>query len=252
MRGSWPTWPAGAGLVIRNIGLNTELTERAEQLRVSRRRLVEAHDAERHRLERDLHDGAQQQVVALKVKLGIARTLAGREGADRVSLIIDSLAEDTQIAVDEMREVAHGIYPPLLESDGLTAALAALARSAPIPVTVDSASPGRYNRSLEETVYFCVHEAVGKAVDAGAERISIDIAEGTGTLEFRIGSDVPMAELDMVVDRLDALGGAATIAPNGEGSLLNASLPIGAERAETGVVLGKAGSALEPTGGASR
>ena len=102
---------AGAGLLLRNISLNAELTERANQLRASRRRLVEAHDAERHRLERNLHDGAQQQVVALKVKLGIARTLAGREGAERVAQIVESLAEDTQIAVEEMRAVAPRYLP---------------------------------------------------------------------------------------------------------------------------------------------
>ena len=128
---------AGSGLLLRNIGLNAALAERADQLRVSRRRLVAAHDAERHRLERDLHDGAQQQVVALKVKLGIARTLAEREGVDDLAALASSLSGQVQQTVDAMREVAHGIYPPLLEAEGLESALRAVAR-------VSAQDPGRH------------------------------------------------------------------------------------------------------------
>ena len=99
---------AGAGLLLRNIGLNRELEMRADEVRASRRRLISAQDAERHRLERDLHDGAQQQVVALKVKLGIAKTIAGREGADEIVGRVAALADETQQAVDALRAVAHG------------------------------------------------------------------------------------------------------------------------------------------------
>ena len=81
-------------------------------------RLVAAHDAERHRLERDLHDGAQQQVVALKVKLGLAKAVADREGAEGVATMVAGLSDDAQEVVDAMRTVARGIYPPLLHSEG--------------------------------------------------------------------------------------------------------------------------------------
>ena len=157
---------AGAGVLLRNMGLNAELAERAEQLRVSRRRLVAAHDGERRRLERDLHDGAQQQVVALKVKLGIARTLAERERAESVAGLVASLSDTTQEAVDGMRAVAHGIYPPLLESEGLEAALGGMRRTVPIPVEITAEGIQRYERSIEESSYFCVVEVVAKAVDA--------------------------------------------------------------------------------------
>ena len=160
----------GAGVLLHNISLNAELAERAEQLRESRRRLVAAHDAERHRLERDLHDGAQQQVVALKVKLGIARTLAEREGAVDVASIVSALADTTQEAVDGMRAVAHGIYPPLLEAEGLAAAINAARRTIPIPIQVAITPVPRYERSVEESVYFAVLETITDAADAGAER----------------------------------------------------------------------------------
>lgn len=129
---------AGAALVLRNLRLNRDLEARAAEVRDSRRRLIAAQDAERHRLERDLHDGAQQQVVALKVKLGIAKTIAEREGAHEIALRVAALAEDTQKAVDALRAVAHGIYPPLLESDGLQAALRAVERTAAIPLIIDT------------------------------------------------------------------------------------------------------------------
>ncbi len=217
---------AGAGLLLRNISLNAELAERADQLRVSRRRLVEAHDAERHRLERNLHDGAQQQVVALKVKLGIARTLAGREGAERVAEIVESLAEETQIAVDEMRAVAHGIYPPLLESEGLAAAVVALGRSRTVQVVIDTGEVGRYDRSLEETVYFCVLETVNRATAAGATRISVGLADASAAVEFTVSCDVPMGDLDMIVDRVDAFGGTVALNSSDADAVLTVRLPV--------------------------
>ncbi len=217
---------AGASLLLRNIVLNAELAARADQLRASRRRLVTAHDTERHRLERDLHDGAQQQVVALKVKLGIARTLAGREGVDRVVEIVESLAADTQVAVDEMRAVAHGIYPPLLESEGLAAALAALSRSAAVPLSVDAAGVGRHDRGLEEAIYFCVLEAVARAVDAGAKHTSVLLADTDDGVGFAVRSDSPIGEMDMVVDRVDAMGGTVEVTVEGGSTVVAGQLPI--------------------------
>ena len=160
---------AGAGLLLRNISLNHDLVERAREVRASRQRLIAAQDAERHRLERDLHDGAQQQVVALKVKLGIAKTIANREGADEVTSHITALADETQQAVDALRAVAHGIYPPLLESEGLETALRAVERSSAIPLAIDASGLVRYARPVEETMYFCVLEILEKARRSGAK-----------------------------------------------------------------------------------
>jgi signal transduction histidine kinase len=202
---------AGAGVLVRNIGLNAELEERAEQLRVSRRRLVAAQDAERHRLERDLHDGAQQQVVALKVKLGIARTLAEREGADQVAGLVASLSETTQEAVDGMRAVAHGIYPPLLESDGLEAALGAARRTVPIPVEIGTAALGRFGRPMEETVYFAAVGSLAQAVNGGATSATISLSCGEGMVEFVVLHDGQPGDLSAVRDRVEAFGGELNV-----------------------------------------
>lgn len=216
---------AGAGVLLRNIGLNAELADRADQLRISRRRLVAAQDAERHRLERDLHDGAQQQVVALKVKLGIARTLAEREGADNVAAIVTTLAETTQEAVDGMRAVAHGIYPPLLEAEGLEVALVAARRTIPIPVEIICTGLERYARPVEESVYFCVMGAVTQSVDVGATRIDIHVSGDEDAIEFSIRCDAAIGGLVSVNDRVDALGGGLAVAAQADASVVTGHLP---------------------------
>jgi signal transduction histidine kinase len=199
---------AGAGLLLRNIRLNAELADRAEELRVSRRRLVAAQDAERRRLERNLHDGAQQQVVALKVKLGLARTLAEREGVDEVAMAVGGLAEDTQRAVDGMRMVARGIYPPLLEAEGLRPALLAIARDAGIRVTVVADDIGRYAAEVEATVYFSVLEAITQPTTPNAAA-RVTVRDDEGSLVFTIeGVDLTRYPgSTTVVDRVEALGG---------------------------------------------
>jgi signal transduction histidine kinase len=204
---------AGAGLLLRNISLNRELVQRAAEVRQSRRRLIAAQDAERHRLERDLHDGAQQQVVALKVKLGIARTIAGREGAEEIASLVSVLAEETQRAVDALRTVAHGIYPPLLESEGLAAALLAVVRSSSIPLVVDAPELGRYDRSVEQTVYFCVLETLERARLAGAGGVRVGGAERNDAVVVEVELDGAVDDLDLtaVTDRVDAVGGTVVV-----------------------------------------
>jgi len=216
---------AGAGVLLRNLGLNAELAARAEQLRVSRRRLVAAHDAERHRLERDLHDGAQQQVVALKVKLGIARTLAEREGAENIATLVVALAETTQQAVDGMRAVAHGIYPPLLEAEGLEAALGAAKRTIAVPVEITCTRLDRYDRSVEESVYFCVLGTVIRAGEMGAARVEIEVAGEDGWVRFVVRCDGAIGDLVSVDDRVDAIGGALRVVSTPDGSEVLGRLP---------------------------
>jgi signal transduction histidine kinase len=218
---------SGTALLLRNIGLNAELVARAEQLRLSRRRLVAAHDAERHRLERDLHDGAQQQVVAIKVKLGIARTLAEREGAPTVESLVSSLAVDTQQAVDAMREVAHGIYPPLLEAEGLGVALNAASRNSPIPIDLDSSNVGRYERPVEESVYFCILETVARAINGGATRAHIQLTANNDSVQFTVRHDGDIQDLLAVSDRIDAFGGRLTADVEGSDDVVTGHLPSG-------------------------
>lgn len=216
---------AGAGVLLRNIRLHAELADRAEQLRVSRRRLVAAQDAERHRLERDLHDGAQQQIVALKVKLGVARTIADREGAESVAELVGSLADTTQQAVDAMRAVAHGIYPPLLEAEGLEVALAAATRAVPVPVEIVAFGIGRYDRSVEESVYFSIVGIVTEAVDRGATRATISLTDDGQLIQFSVDIDSAPGGLVAVEDRIDALDGELTVRSDLDASVVTAQLP---------------------------
>lgn len=220
---------AGVGLTLRNIRLNRELEDRANEVRDSRRRLVAAQDRERRRLERDLHDGAQQQVVALKVKLGIAKTVAQREGADAIAEGVVALANDTQDAVDALRRVAHGIYPPLLESEGLERALRAVERTSHLPIDLNVSDLERYGRATEETVYFCVTETLERARMSGATTAQVGLVGQNGDLIARIDLDASVAELDLtsVADRLDAAGGALVIDHGSDGrSHIVGSLPV--------------------------
>ncbi len=222
---------AGAGLLLRNLRLNAELAERAAQLQMSRRRLIAAHDASRHRLERDLHDGAQQQVVALKVKLGLAKSIAEREGAHDLAARVGSLADGTQEAVDAMRTVARGIYPPLLEAEGLGPALAATQRTSALPVRIEPGTLPRYTRQVEETIYFCVLAAVHQAQMAGAASADITLRGDDALLTVTVNSDVAdgRAELTAVTDRVDAFGGTVTSTTSPQGTTLTLQLPVEGE-----------------------
>src|SRR5438874_6778134 len=112
-----------AGLVLKNVGLNRELLARLDDLRASRQRLVAAQDEERRRIERKLHDGAQQHLIALKLKVGVAESLS--EPSSKARSVLSQLKHDADEAIDNLRELARGIYPPLLASEGLNAALSA-------------------------------------------------------------------------------------------------------------------------------
>src|SRR6266498_87033 len=130
-----------AGLVLRNVRL-------IEEVRASRQRLVAAQDEERRRIERNLHDGAQQQLVALAVKLGLARTVNQRDH-DRANQMLEVLQSDAQGALENLRDLARGIYPPLLADQGLVAAVSAQARKAPLPIEVETDGLGRYPQEAE-------------------------------------------------------------------------------------------------------
>jgi signal transduction histidine kinase len=230
-----------AGLVLKNVGLTADLHARLDDLRASRQRLVAAQDEERRRLERNLHDGAQQNLVALKVKLALAETLAASDPA-RAKALLSQLKGDTDEALETLRDLARGIYPPLLADKGLTAAIESQARKATVPVAVQADGVGRYPQDVEAAVYFCVLEALQNIQKyAGASRATVRIRADDGALSFEIEDDgrgfdaTSMrrgAGLTNMADRLDALGGGVEIdsAP-GQGTRLRGRLPLEAPAA---------------------
>jgi signal transduction histidine kinase len=227
---------AQAGLVLRNVRLTRELRANLEELRASRQRIVSAQDAARRRLERNIHDGAQQQLVALNVKLGLARTIAGRD-AEKTEALLGDLQQDTQEALENLRDLARGIYPPLLADQGLAAALVAQARKAPIPVSVETDGVGRYPQEVEAAAYFCALEAVqnaGKYGGGGGATITLGFEDGALLLRvadrgpgFDTATVKPGSGLTNMRDRLEALGGTLEIvsAP-GSGTVVVGRVPV--------------------------
>jgi signal transduction histidine kinase len=229
---------AQAGLVLRNVRLTEELRANLEELRASRQRIVTAQDARAKALERNLHDGAQQQLVALAVKLGLAETLFGRD-ADRVRAMLGELKAEAQDALDNLRDLARGIYPPLLADRGLVAALQAQARKLPVPVEVAGDGVGRFPPEVEAGVYFCVLEALQNVSKyAGAGRARVTLAVDEGSLVFAVEDDgagfdpasTPRgAGLENMADRISALDGKLEVrsAP-GQGTTVTGRLPVAA------------------------
>jgi signal transduction histidine kinase len=218
-----------AGLVLRNVRL-------IEELRASRQRLVAAQDSERRRIERNIHDGAQQQLVALAVKLRLAQGLTAKDPAKAAELLTQ-LQTDTQAALDDLRDLARGIYPPLLADRGLVAAVDAQARRAAFPVEVRSdADLPRYAQEVEAAVYFCVLEALQNVAKyAGAEHATVSLAASNGDLRFTVADDGAGFDatagtygtgLQGMSDRLEALGGRLEVRSQpGSGTEVEGSVP---------------------------
>jgi signal transduction histidine kinase len=167
-----------------------ELSTRAHELRQSRQRLVDAQDERRRSLERDIHDGAQQHLVALAVNLSLAQTLAGTapERADRLLAGQERAAAD---AIETLGQLSSGIYPRLLADEGLVTALRAAVRNNPIPLEVSATGVARYRADVEVAAYFCCLEAVQNAAKhSGATAITLDIRTGDdGSLMFTVEDD---------------------------------------------------------------
>ena len=218
-----------AGLVLRNVRL-------IEELRASRQRLVAAQDQERRRIERNIHDGAQQQLVALAVKLRLAGTIAKGEGAEKTAASLDQLQSDASDALEDLRDLARGIFPPLLADKGLAEALASQARKSTVPVEIDAEGIGRYPQQVEAAVYFCSLEALQNVAKyANASRASVKLAQVDGNLTFEVADDGEGFDststgygtgLQGMADRLDALGGTLEVrsAP-GRGTLVRGQVP---------------------------
>ncbi len=217
-----------AGVVLRNVRL-------IEELRASRQRLVEAQDEERRKIERNLHDGAQQQLVALSVQLRIADSMVGRD-TDKEHELLASVQAAATGALEDLRDLARGIYPPLLADKGLPTALEAQARKSPVPVDVIAEQVGRYPQEIEAAVYFsCLEALQNVAKYARASAASIRLLADDGSLRFEVEDDGagfdPVSTgygtgLQGMADRLDAVGGALEVrsAP-GEGTTVTGRVP---------------------------
>jgi signal transduction histidine kinase len=225
-----------AGLVLKNVGLTSDLQARLADLRASRQRLVAAQDDERRRLERNLHDGAQQHLVAIKVKLGLAEMLATRD-PQMARAAVAELKHDADEALETLRDLARGIYPPLLADKGLPTALQAQARKATLPVTIEADGIGRYPRDTEAALYFCILEAlqnIQKYAQASSavvrlredgDQLAVEVADnGRG---FDVSTTVRGNGLTNMEDRLEALGGTLNISSTpGSGTRLRAAVPV--------------------------
>jgi signal transduction histidine kinase len=226
---------AQAGLVMRNVALAEQLMDTIEELRASRQRLVTAQDERAKQLERNLHDGAQQQIVALTVKLRLLGQLMERDVEKAKSMASDLQADATD-ALEQLRDLARGIYPPLLADQGLVAALEAQARKASVPTEVRSDGIGRYPQDIESAVYFCVLEALNNVAKyAEATRAEVSLAQDDGHLRFAVvddglGFDTAEASygtgVQGMADRLDAIGGALqVVSGKGAGTTIEGQIP---------------------------
>jgi signal transduction histidine kinase len=218
-----------AGFVLRNVGL-------IEELRASRQRLVAAQDEERRRLERNIHDGAQQQLVALTVKLRLLEQIAQRDPARSADMASQLQAETTQ-ALEDLRDLARGIYPPLLADQGLPAALEAQARKSSLPVAIDAGEIGRLSQDVEAAIYFsCLEAMQNVAKYAEASNVTISLDRTDGLLSFTVVDDGvgfdPDAStrgtgLQGIADRLEAIGGRLEVRSSpGHGTSLAGSIPL--------------------------
>ena len=234
------------GLALHNVKLDSALQEsldevrrQADELRASRQRIVEAGDAQRRAIERDLHDGAQQHLVALAVNVNLARQISDSDPEAAKEMLVQ-VGADLQEAVQELRNLAHGIYPPLLMDRGLPEALSAAAGRSPLPTNVEADGIGRYSQPIEAAVYFCVLEALqnaAKHAGDGAEA-TVEVRESEGALLFDVvdnGAGFDMASgaqhghgFVNMNDRVGAIGGSIAVESSpGHGTRVSGRIPLG-------------------------
>jgi signal transduction histidine kinase len=212
---------AAVRLALENERLQAEALAQLDQLRASRIRIVETGHAERRRLERDLHDGAQQRLLALSYDIRLARAQA--DGDPQTASLLTQATDRAQAALGELRELAHGIYPAILAEAGLAAALATLADAAPLPVEIGDADQGRYPAGVETAAYLLVVEALDDAAGRGASHAAVSAVRDGGRLVVTVQDDGTQRTAAMVqlADRVGALDGRLTVEP----TRLQAELP---------------------------
>jgi len=231
------------GLALHNAQLDTalqssmdELRRQADELRASRARVVASGDAERRRVERNLHDGAQQHLVALAVNLRLTKDVVA-EDPEMAAQMLDELGEAVQETIRELRELAHGIYPPLLVDSGLGEALKAVTNRSPLDIELITEGIGRYGGDLEAAVYFCCLEALQNAgKHASSAHVVVRVWEESGSLLFEVRDDGPGFDVRSaqrghgyvnMMDRLGAIGGAVRWeSEKGHGTAIRGSLPL--------------------------
>ena len=213
------------------------VAERDSELRASRARILASADDERRRIERDLHDGAQQRLVALRIRLELAAEAVAEGRAEPVE-ILRELGIEAEVALEEVRSLAHGIYPAPLAALGLAGALQAVAVRGPVPTTVMAEAGLRYPRDVETAAYFCCLEAMQNAAKHAprATVIRVVLSEGEHALAFEVRDDGPGFDpertppgtgLTNMRDRLTAVGGELEVrsAP-GAGTRVLAIIPL--------------------------
>ena len=230
-----------AGLALRQVALTARLRRgielsaaRAEQLRESRQRIVATADAARARLERDIHDGAQQHLVALAVRLRLVRTITARD-PQRAATQLPALQEAATAASTTLDELSRGLYPRALAEAGVAAALLEASATSVVPVDVHDATTHRYASVVEAAAYFTCLEAVQNAVKhASARRITVQLSDDGDALGFAVHDDgrgLPSQPpngtgLSGMRDRVDAAGGALTVAGRpGGGTTVTGRVP---------------------------
>jgi signal transduction histidine kinase len=203
-----------ARLAVENEQLQAEVRAQLEELRASRARIVEAGDAERRRLERDLHDGAQQSLLALSYDLRLARG-APADGDPEVAALLTSASDEAQGALDQLRDLAHGIYPAILTEAGLHAALTTLADTAPLVIELGDVPQERYAAPVETAAYVTAAEAVEDAAERGATFVGMTLYRDGGRLLVTVHDDGARRSTELVhlADRIGALGGTLDAGP---------------------------------------
>ena len=227
---------AAARLSLENERLRAEVRAQLEQVQASRARIVAAADAERRRIERDLHDGAQQRLVSLGLALRLMGNHARPDGDhERLGRLLAEAGDQAQAAIDELRDLARGIHPSVLTDEGLGVALEALAHRAPVPVVLERVPEGRLPAAIEVAAYFVCSEAITNAAKyAGDGTVRIDVTEADGAVRVVVADAGPGGArveggtgLRGLTDRVEALGGTLAVeSPSGAGTRLVAELPL--------------------------
>jgi signal transduction histidine kinase len=204
---------AAARLVLENERLQAEVSARLEELRRSRARIVEAGDAERRRLDRDLHDGAQQRLVALSLSLRLLRTQRERDRDREVVRRLEEADDELRRAVTELRELAHGIFPAVLGDEGLAAAIESLAEEARVPIEIRELPDGRYEPAVESAAYAVVAETARRAEHG----IAVCGEQVDGTLCLEVEAESPIGDQTHLEDRVGAVEGRLAVLPGSNG-----------------------------------
>jgi signal transduction histidine kinase len=227
---------AAAALALENQRLSAELRARIDELRTSRARLVEAGDAERRRLERNLHDGAQSRLVALAMKLRLARARA--KDRPEIAELLDESSTELQASLDELRELARGIHPAVLTDRGLGPALESLASRTPVPVEIAGDVPDDLPPPVATAIYFVASEALTNVAKyAGAEHATLTVRRVADTVVVEVadngigGADIASGSgLRGLADRVAAFDGRLQVhSPSGDGTRLRAEIPLAHE-----------------------